>query len=44
MNDRELLDWYIADASAEAFVHLVRRYGNLVFRSALRQTNDPPLA
>jgi len=39
INDAELLRRYAEDHSEEAFIELVRRHLNLVYRSALRQTN-----
>src|SRR5947209_5596365 len=44
MSDRELLEQYARDGSQAAFAELVRRYANLVYRAARRQTSDPAMA
>src|SRR4051794_7777048 len=40
MTDRELIEQYASRRSEAAFAEVVRRYANLVYRAARRQTSD----
>jgi RNA polymerase sigma factor (sigma-70 family) len=44
MTDRELLQQFVRGASQSAFAQIVRRYGDLVYRCARRQTRDSAMA
>src|SRR5437773_2772813 len=44
MDDPTLIRCYTQERSDEAFEEIVRRYVNLVYASALRQTEDPHMA
>ena len=44
MDDHELLKAYARRQAEDAFATLVRRYLNLVFSAALRQTGEPQMA
>ncbi|MBN9688869.1 MAG: sigma-70 family RNA polymerase sigma factor [Verrucomicrobia bacterium] len=44
MDDRELLQRWVAERSEAAFADLVRRHIGLVYGSAMRQVRDPELA
>lgn len=44
MDDWQLIKAYREDGSEPAFTEIVRRYANLVYASARRQTEDPELA
>jgi RNA polymerase sigma factor (sigma-70 family) len=44
VEDAELLRRYVGDGSQEAFAEIVQRHLDLVYFSALRRTNDAPLA